>query len=138
MGVFRRLTFVLFICCIALPAQRSVDPHNIYHRVVGVLPLIGSGTAADPIRPKYAPAGTLTGTPGTGIIAYAFELSDDGKHAIAELVAVDRTALLPILADHTSGVLIFEKGRAPGSQIQAAVSQYRKDFSLRNFGVAIQ
>ena len=41
MGVFRRLTFVLLICCIALPAQRRVDPRNIYHRVVAVLPLVG-------------------------------------------------------------------------------------------------
>jgi|HubBroStandDraft_1064217.scaffolds.fasta_scaffold30128_3 hypothetical protein len=93
MSAFRRLTFVLSFCCIALLAQRSVDPHSIYHRVVGVLPLAGSGTAADPIRPKYAPPGNPTGAPGTGIIAYAFEFSDDGKYAIAELVAVDRTAL---------------------------------------------
>jgi hypothetical protein len=138
MSAFRRLTFVLSFCCIALLAQRSVDPHSIYHRVVGVLPLAGSGTAADPIRPKYAPPGNPTGAPGTGIIAYAFEFSDDGKYAIAELVAMDRTALLPILADHSPGVLVFEKGRVAGSQIEAAVRQYRKDFSMQKFGVAIQ
>ena len=134
----RRLILVLLICCVALPAQRRVDPRNIYHRVVGVLPLIGSGAAGDPVRPKYAPAGSLAAAPGTGIIAYAFELSDDGKYAIAELVAVDRTVLLPILADRSAGVLIFEKGRVAGSQIEAAVKQYRKDFSMQKFGVAIQ
>jgi len=138
MGVFRRLTYVLIVCCIALPAQRRVDPRNIYHCVIGVLPLVGSGTAADPIRPKYVPPGKPTGPPGTGIIAYAFERSDDGKYAIAELVAVDRAALLPILADHSAGVMVFEKGRAAGSQIEAAIKPYRKDFSLQNFGVAIQ
>jgi hypothetical protein len=138
MGVCRRAIFPLLILCIALPAQRSVSPRNIYHRVIGVLPLAGSGTAADPIRPKYAPAGRPSGAPGTGIIAYAFELSDDGRYAIAELVAVDRTVLLPVLADHSNGVLVFEKGRVGGSQIEAAIRQYRKDFSLQKFGVAIQ
>lgn len=138
MSVFCRLTFVLLVCCIALPAQRRVDPRNIYHRVIGVLPLVGSGTAADPIRPKYGPAGTPTSASGTGIIAYAFELSDDGKYAIAELVAVDRAALLDVLADHAPGVLVFEKGRAGRTQIEAAVRRYRKDFSMQKFGVAIQ
>jgi hypothetical protein len=65
-------------------------------------------------------------------------LSDDGKYAIAELVAVDRAALLPILADRAPGVLVFEKGRAAGSRIEAAVRQYRKDFSMQRFGVAVQ
>src|ERR1700691_89328 len=138
MSAFRRLICALLLCCIMLPAQRRVDPRNIYHRVIGVLPLIGSGTAADPIRPKYAPAGSLAAVPGTGIVAFAFELSDDGKYAFAELVAVDRTVLLPILADRSAGVLVFEKGRVSGSQIEAAVRQFRKDFSMQKFGVAIQ
>lgn len=51
---------------------------------------------------------------------------------------MDRAALLPILADHEPGVLVFEKGRVGRSQIEAAVRQYRKDFSMDKFGVAIQ
>jgi hypothetical protein len=37
-------------------AQHSVDPRNTYDRVFCVVPMIGSGTAADPRRPQYAPA----------------------------------------------------------------------------------
>jgi len=133
-----RVVVVLFILCSSLAAQRKVDPKNIYHRVVGVLPLIGSGTADDPVRPKHAPAVSQAGAPGTGIIAYAFELSDDRRYAIAELVAVDRATLVPILADHSSGVLLFEKGRVSARQIEAAIRRYRKDFSMQKFGVAIQ
>jgi hypothetical protein len=85
MCVFLRSILAVLILCIALTAQRSVDPRNVYHRVVGVLPLVGSGTAADPVRPKYAPAGKPSGAPGAGIVAFTFELSDDGKYAIAPL-----------------------------------------------------
>ena len=36
-------------------AQPRVDPRQTYHRVVCVVPYTGSGTAADPKRPLYAP-----------------------------------------------------------------------------------
>jgi hypothetical protein len=119
-------------------AQRRVDPHNSFHRVIGVLPLAGAGTQEDPVRPKYAPAPQASGAAGAGIIAFAFELSDDGKHAIAELVAVDRSALAAVLADREPGVLVFEKGTVAGAAIESAVRAYRKDFSLDRFGVAVR
>jgi len=46
---------VLLLCAAVLPAQRRVDAHWNYHRVIAVLPMQGSGSAADPIRPKHAP-----------------------------------------------------------------------------------
>jgi len=114
--------------------QHRADPRNSYHRVVGVLPLAGSGATSDPKRPKYAPA--PGGESSSGIIAFAYEPSDDGKWAIAELVAVDRSALLPVLAE--TGLLVFEKGKASRQTIESAIRQYRKDFSLDRFGVAVQ
>lgn len=129
----------VFLLATALFAQHRVDPYHSYHRVVGVLPLIGgSGSPNDPIRPKYAPNVPPTGPSSSGIIAFTFEFSDDGKHAIAELVAVDRTALAPVLADHSPGVIVFEKGLVAPTQIESAVRQYRKDFSLNKFGVPVQ
>jgi hypothetical protein len=94
------IAVAVFVSGPALYAQRRADPKNSYHRVIGVLPLVGSGTHDDPIRPKYAPAHS-GGQSGAGIIAFAFELTDDGKYAVAELVAVDRASLAPMLADRS-------------------------------------
>jgi hypothetical protein len=115
-----------------------VDPRYSYHRVIAVVPLVGSGTQADPIRGKYVPTAQTAGPPGTGVIAFAVEPTDDGKRAIVELVAVNRAALAQVLADHESGVLVFEKGSVSDAAIESAIRPLRKDFSLRNFGVVLQ
>jgi len=133
------LSVTLLVSVTTASAQRRVDPYHIYYRVIAVLPLIGSGTLDDPVRPKYAPsAQSALSTGQPGIIAFAYELSDDGKHAIAELVAIDRSVLLPVLDDHSPGVLAFERGVASKQQIESAMQQYRRDFSLNRFGVPIQ
>jgi hypothetical protein len=50
--------------------QQRVDPTMTYHRVLAIVPLVGSGTSADPVRPMFAP--TPQATPAhTGIIASA-------------------------------------------------------------------
>jgi hypothetical protein len=99
MTLSRRLTIALLVFAATLPAQRRVDPRYSFHRVIAVVPLVGSGTAQDPIRGKYVPTAETAGPPGTGIIAFAVELTDDGTRAIVELVAVQRATLAPILAD---------------------------------------
>lgn len=99
--------------------------------------MVGSGTTADPIRAKYAPTAQTAGAPGTGIIAHAMELTDDGRYAIVELVAVHRAALGQVLADREPGVLVFEKGVVSNAAIEAAIKPLRKDFSLQNFGVVM-
>jgi hypothetical protein len=113
-----------------------VDPRYSYHRVIAVVPLVGSGTAQDPIRGKYVPTAETAGPTGTGIIAFAVQLSDDGKHAIIELVAVQRAALAPVLADRS--ILAFEKGVASAATIESAIQPFHKSVSLQNFGVLVQ
>ena len=132
------LCFVVAALCLApaLPAQRRVDPRYSYHRVIAVVPFVGSGTAADPARGKYIPGEQTAGQPGTGIIAFAVEPTDDRTHAIVELVAVHRAALAQVLADR--GILVFEKGVVSNSTIESAIRAFRKDFSLQNFGVVVQ
>jgi hypothetical protein len=49
MTLSRRLTLALLIFAAVLPAQRRVDPRYSFHRVIAVVPLVGSGTAQDPI-----------------------------------------------------------------------------------------
>jgi len=124
-------------------AQHSVDPKNLYHRIVCVTPLTGSGTATDPVRPKYAPwplpvpeVGTPAPTPAMqtqgGITAFSYVLSDDGQHAIVEFVARNRSAFTAIFND--SSVQTFEKGQVTKTAIETAIQKYRKNFSLDQFG----
>jgi len=113
-GVIRAVAILacLFALAAIVQAQPPVSPRNSYERILVVLPLIGSGTAADPIRPLLIPApGSTTpnilnlpiSTPvaGTGltappvgstpggpsypqnqILGYTWVPSDDGKFAL--------------------------------------------------------
>jgi hypothetical protein len=136
---------LLFVVCSF--GQRRVDPKNLYHRIICVTPLIGSGSANDPVRPKYAPwplpvqqspalpaAGTAPRQP-SGILAYYYLPSDDGRLAIVEFVARSRTAFQPIVNDAT--IQVFEKGRVSRFSIEAALQKYRKNFSLDQFGMVM-
>ena len=116
-----------------LVAQRHVDQRFTGNRVICVVPLVGKGTAADPKRPEYAPW-PVSPDPN-GIIAFSFVPTDDGKSAIAEFVARNRTALLPILNDKS--VTSFEKGRVSKSAIESALKQFRKDFDLDKYGMVM-
>ena len=84
------LLFLLATCLLsgAGPLQPAkVTPHRIearsaYPRLLAVVPLIGAGTKADPIRPAYAPGprgrGSRLSKPDpTGILGFNFIMSDD-------------------------------------------------------------
>jgi hypothetical protein len=114
-------------------AQRRVDPRNSYTRVIAVVPFTGSGMAADPKRPKYAPWPASENQ--TGIIAFFYVPTDDGKSAVAEFVARNRTAFSALLGDKS--VQTYEEGRTTKSAIEAAVRQVRKDFDLDKFGMVM-
>lgn len=128
-----RIVTGLLLLAFAASAQHSVDPRNTYHRVICVVPMIGSGTVADPHRPKYAPA------PGSaspdGIIGFTQVPTDDGKSAIVEFVARKRSALLEILAD--TGITAYEKGSQSASAIETALQKLKKGFSLVQFEVVM-
>ena len=71
-------------------------------------------------------------------MAFACLPSDDGQHAIIELVGVNRAALADVLSDHSAGVLVFEKSAVGRQAIESAIQPFRKGFSLSHFGVAVQ
>jgi hypothetical protein len=145
----RLLLALVFVCALA-PAQRRVDPRNMYERVLAVVPMVGSGTPADPVRPAYAPLPTATAIASQvpaaatasgviplrqGILAYSYVVSDDGKFALAEFVAADRAAFKALLADTT--VTSFLKGR---DSIAAAVTlfqTYKQSFTLNMLGAIV-
>jgi hypothetical protein len=129
----QRLISGLLMLAGVVCAQHSVDPRNTYHRVICVVPMIGSGTAADPKRPKYAPA------PGSalanGIIGFTQTPSDDGKSAIVEFVARNRSAFAAIFAD--TSITVYEKGSQSGSAVETALQQVKKSFNLVQFEVVM-
>jgi hypothetical protein len=145
----QRLLLGLLVLATVVCAQRRVDPRNIYHRVITVVPYVGQGTAADPKRPQYAPlpvavtgsqpgtappSGAASPTPPT-IIGYMHVASDDGKYAIVELVSRDMAAFNAVLSDKS--LTVFVKGKDSKDAIETALRKYKKDFSLDKFGVVI-
>jgi len=129
------LTCLLFAST-AWPQHRKVDPRNTYNRIIVLVPLVGSGTAVDPKRPMYAPAARSSPTAAQpGIIAYSFQVSDDGKYALTEFVARDRAAFAGILADKQ--VKVFNKGSDKKDDIEKELKKYKKDFDLEKFGLVV-
>jgi hypothetical protein len=139
-----------FVCltCVAaaLPAQTpvsavraappKVNARNLYNRVIAVVPMIGSGTMADPRRPKYAPWPPPKGQASTDIIGYSQIASDDGKSVIVEFVARDRAAFQAILADKS--ITVFEKGKDSKGDVENALRKFKADFSLDKYSMAVQ
>jgi hypothetical protein len=77
-----------------LNAQPRADRRNLYERFYAVVPLVGKGTLVDPIRPMFAPtAEEIQKGDRSGIIAYHFETSDNGKLALVEFVLGDRKGI---------------------------------------------
>jgi hypothetical protein len=119
-------------------AQPRVDAVNMYERCWVAVPIIGSGSLADPKRPMYAP--TPTALPylqssakntRSGIIGFTHVLSDDGKYALVEFVAKDRSAFQAILADKT--LKPFLKGRDTKEAVEAELKKYKQDFDMTKF-----
>jgi hypothetical protein len=146
------------LCCFAMGMfgqVHRVDPRLMHHRVIWVGPIQGDGSPKRPFRPDHVPASLMN--PGAaadetdanallvrgqdnqrGIIAFTFQPSDDGKWAIAEFVAVDRSALLPILNDNRPGVWSVEIGTMPRPQIQAILRRFKKNLDLNQFQVVVR
>ncbi len=116
--------------------KRTVAAANVYHHIITAVPFTGLGTYRDPRRPMYIPPALPAASDRTGIIAFTFLPSDDGKSAIVEYVAANTSAFSQIYADKT--LTIFEKGRDQKAVVEAAMRKYRKSFSLDNFGVTVR
>ncbi len=133
-------TVVSVVCLVIASAtafaQPRVDPLNMYERVLLIVPVHGSGSAADPIRPMYAPLAAEIDPEGRrGIMGFTAVYSDDGKFALIELVTRNRSLFATALADR--GIKAFLKGRDKRSDAEAAFKLLKKDFSIANFGVIV-
>jgi hypothetical protein len=133
---FSPAVLLLSFLCIQLRAQPRVDARNMYERVMAVVPIVGTGTFADPKRPMYAPTPAELQTANAtrqGILAFTHVVSDDGNFALVEFVARDRAAFQHILAD--SSVKSFLRGRDKREDMEAEFSKHKKDFDFAHFGV---
>jgi hypothetical protein len=129
---------VFFALIAPSPGQQRVDSRNLYERITAILPIGGSGTFADPVRPMYTPLPSALKAAAisrsrTAILGFTYVLSDDGKHALVEFVARDRAAFQQILADPT--VKAFVKGKDKREDVEAEFKKYKKDFDFTHFGV---
>jgi len=122
-----------------LLAQPPVDMRNTHERIICVVPMVGAGTAADPRRPLYAPLPQRGSgaAPASGIVAFAFQASDDGRFALVEFVARDPAAFKSILEDRRADVKVFEKGKDRREDIENEFRKYKQRFDLDRFGVAL-
>ena len=130
-----RLLSGLLVLAALVCAQHRVDPRNTYDRVICVVPIVGKGTPDDPKRPQYAPWPPNPPGSQTGIIAFSQQLSDDGKFALVEFVARDRSAFAAILSDKQ--LKVFEKGKDKKDDVEKELKKYKKDFDLSTLGTVL-
>jgi hypothetical protein len=103
--------------------------------------MIGTGTAADPIRPMFVPAppdpskapDQAVATAPPGILAFQYQLSDDGNYALVELVGADRSALAGVFDSTDARVKVFELSKAKKNDIDKEFQKYKKAFSLDKY-----
>lgn len=103
--------------------------------VTGSLPGVKSEAVQGDGTAPVSAAPAAGGAAGRGIIAWSFTPTDDGKMAIIHVVAVDRNALAPMLADKRSEVRVFEIGVDKPEAIEKEMKKYKKDFTLDSLQV---
>jgi hypothetical protein len=132
----RRVVAVFSILLSTFPlfAQHAVDPGQGFHRLICLVHLTGSGKVNDPKRPEFVP-GPEAARSRDGIIAWSFQPTDDGTMAIVHVVAVNRNAFAPILADARPEIRVFEIGVATRAQIEAEMQKYKAGFNLDSLKV---
>jgi hypothetical protein len=121
----------------------AVDASQRYHRLVVLAPLTGTGRRGDPIRPDIIPGPVAAGArqgagDRSGIIAWSFQLTDDKKAAIVQLVAVDPKAFAGIVGDKRPEVRVFDTKGHGKDEIESEMKKYKKDYSLDGHQVVAQ
>ncbi len=116
--------------------RRAVDPNARYYRLICLVHVTGSGKNGDAMRPEYLPAAADAAR--QGILAWGMQLTDDKSMAIIHVVAANRRAFDPILADKRSEIRVFEIGKDSRAAIEAEMQKYKKGFDLTKFEVWAQ
>jgi hypothetical protein len=143
------LRMMLLPSLLALGTWAAPAPNRaaIYHRIVCVVPMVGSGTAKDPKRPLFTPSsstaqeapkppghGKWEKQPDTRIIAFQSVPTDDGKASIVMFVARSYQAFKPILSDPRV-IEKFERKEIRERDLVTALRRYKKHFDLKQLQV---
>jgi len=121
---------------VPLSGQRRVDPRHAYERIFIACPLTGSGTYADPKRPLFVPAPSqMNPANRSGVIAWHFDLSDDGRTALVEVVLANKSAVSSAFASLAAlpATSTFLKGRDSRVAVETAFKALKKNFDLDRF-----
>ena len=137
----RRSWCVRSLICLAMMAtvslaQRRVDERDLGERLILIVPVVGAGTAQDPLRPLFVPTAEERARDGAaGIQGYTAVLSDDKKFALVELVAQDRKAFDAILKETRTDIKRFDhqKGKDKGDDIELEFRKLKKGFDFKKF-----
>lgn len=129
------------VFCLLVPAQRRVPANQLYERIYLVLPMEGRGTWADPKRPLFMPAPDEI-KPGdrSGILAWHFQISDNGQFALVEIVAANQPALAGLTARiraQVSGAQLFDATARSRGEVEQTFKALKKDFDLSRFQVVV-
>ena len=125
-----RAIVLTLTCVCTLLAQSSVPKEFQNERIMAIVPMVGTGTAKDPIRPMFAP------TPDEGIsgkskvLSFTYELSDDGKIALVEFVAKDRDSLKDILVSKVPGVKVFERNKNTKDDVEREFQKVKPSYTF--------
>lgn len=132
--MFVRLSVLL---CLSLPFFAG-QRRNAPERVIAIVPIIGSGTVADPHRPLFFPTPNEFAQPPDpdhrpAIVSYRFELGDDGKTAIAEYTGFDRASLRKALKSDDPNFRILDHDKLSAAEMNAELKKVKKSFDLQKF-----
>ncbi|MDX1982559.1 MAG: hypothetical protein SFV51_19955 [Bryobacteraceae bacterium] len=124
----RKLAAILLtLAAMPLAAEQRMNRGDGFERLVVIVPLVGRGTYEDPVRPLYVPARQQAAP--DGVISFNYQLTDDGKRAVVELVALNRRAFAQILAERRPDVKVFEPGKVTKAFAEAEIRKEKRDFS---------
>ena len=90
-------------------------------------------------RPMYAPLAHVANAKAdrSGIIAFGYVESDDGRSALVELVALDQAAFAPLLADKNPDIKVFAKGKDKHADALAEFGKLKHSFDADSFRVNV-
>lgn len=129
--MFRALTLLL-LCACAVSAQGRVPKEFLDERIMVVVPMIGQGTAEDPMRPMFMPKpADIAKSP---FLSIQVELSDDGKTALVEFVARSKDAFKEILAARGKDVKVFERGKNKKEDVEQEFGKVKSGYKFHEPG----
>ena len=102
---------------------RKVDPQLTHERIIAIVPMVGAGTAKNPLKSDLE-----------GLTGFTAEISDDGRFALVEFVAKESKSFIPLA---NSGHRQERKDSPNKDAVLEEFKRYKRNFKPERFGLAI-